>query len=76
MKLYRIEAAFGILRVSWIMDEGEGFKQSHVDIQQPASEQKIELVSNVLESMGFELSENFDAVSDIILEKAGVKTGS
>ncbi len=50
MKLYKIDESGEILRISWIMDEGESLKQAHVDISQHASAQKVELVSNVLES--------------------------
>ncbi len=78
IKLYRVEKDRNgeVFRVSWIRNEGEGFKQSHVGIEQSISEDSLNAIYAVLKSLGYKHVDNFDEVSNIILKNAGLEVVS
>ncbi len=80
VKLCRITKGEGLksghwvemIRVDWIEDKEGNFTQKHVNVR---NDNEADLVVVILETFGFKLVDNFDEVSEKILEKAGFRVG-
>ncbi len=59
-----------MIRVDWIEDKEGKFTQKHITVR---NDDEANLTVAILNGFGFRLVDNFDEVSEEILEKAGFK---